>query len=59
MIQIKVGDYVKVIKMGERYFHKAGRVVKIVNTTKEQLYIVMFLDGSYEYFREKDIAYLC
>lgn len=56
MIMIKVGDNVKVIKMSERYFHKVGKVLKIINTTKEKLYLVEFENG-YEYYKENDIAY--
>lgn len=58
MIQIKVGDHVKVIKMNERHFHKIGKVLKVVNTNKKQMYIVEFEDKWYEYYEEKDIAYL-
>ena len=42
MIQIKVGDHVKVIKINERHFHKIGKGIKIVNTNKKQMYIVEF-----------------
>lgn len=57
MIMIKVGDNVKVTKMNERHFHKIGKVIKIVNTNKKQMYLVEFENG-YEYYEEKDIAYL-
>ena len=56
MIQIKVGDNVQIIKLSTR-LHKIGKVVKIVNTTKEELYIVQFENGDYEYYRWDDIAY--
>jgi hypothetical protein len=42
--------------MSERYFHKVGKVLKIINTTKEKLYLVEFENG-YEYYKENDIAY--
>ena len=47
MIMIKVGDNVKVTKMNERHFHKIGKVIKIVNTNKKQMYIVEFEDKWY------------
>lgn len=56
MIQIKVGDNVQIIKLSTR-LHKIGKVVKIVNTIKEELYIVQFENGDYEYYRWEDIAY--
>ena len=56
MITIKVGDNVQIIKLSTR-LHKIGKVVKIVNTTKEELYIVQFENGDYEYYRWDDIAY--
>lgn len=55
MITIKVGDNVQIIKLSTR-LHKIGKVVKIVNTTKEELYIVEFENG-YEYYKENDIVY--
>lgn len=57
MRDIRVGDNVIVIKMSERHFHQIGKVLKIVNTTKDKLYIVEFEDGWYEYYKENDIAY--
>ena len=56
MIIIKVGDNVQIIKLSTR-LHKIGKVVKIVNTTKEKLYIVQFENGDYEYYKENEIAY--
>lgn len=56
-MDIRVGDNVIVIKMNERHFHKIGKVLKIVNTTKDKLYIVEFEDSWYEYYKENDIAY--
>lgn len=56
MITIKVGDNVQIIKLSTR-LHKIGKVVKIVNTIKEKLYIVQFENGDYEYYKENDIAY--
>ena len=57
MITIKVGDNVQIIKLSTR-LHKIGKVVKIVNTIKEKLYIVQFEEnGDYEYYKENDIAY--
>jgi hypothetical protein len=58
MINIKVGDHVKVIKLNERHFHCIGEVIKVVNTNKKQMYIVEFKDKWNEYYEEKDIAYL-
>lgn len=55
MIQIKVGDHVQIIKLST-HLHKIGKVVKIINTTKEKLYLVEFENG-YEYYKENDIAY--
>lgn len=58
MINIKVGDHVKVIKLNERHFQCIGEVIKVINTNKKQMYIVEFEDKWYEYYEEKDIAYL-